>query len=254
MEGRLNLPSTKTVKVLFARAGNRCAYPGCPSPLVESNDCVTGEICHIRALHIGGPRFDKSQTDSQRNHAENLILMCSRHHKIVDDDPQTYSVDALVAMKREVEAFPNAEITPSISRKAELLYQHFIHVQGDLRIDAIHAHTVTIKSPKQARPKITLSPEVIGGNPDHRAYLKYLIDRYHEFASGQSGREFKFAVVYRGIKNRFKATWEHIPISRFEEVVRFMHEKIDGTIVGRLRKSKSQSSYEPFDRFLRDHR
>jgi len=221
---------------------------------VEGNDCVGGEICHIKALHRGGLRYDQSQTDAQRNAAANLILMCGRHHKVVDDDPQSYPVSILIALKREIEGSEDTEITLNISRQAMLLREHSIRVQGDLRIDTIQAHTVTIRASRQARPKIFLSPDVIGGSPNHRAYLKYLIDRYQEFAKRQTDRTFKFPAVYASIKNRFKATWEHIPISRFEEVAQFMHVKIDGTLIGRLQKSQSKSSYEQFDKFLSEDR
>lgn len=180
--------------------------------------------------------------------------MCGRHHKVVDDDPQSYPVHILIALKREIEGSEDTEITPNIGRQAMLLREHSIRVQGDLRINTIQAHTVTIRASRQARPKILLSPDVIGGSPNHRAYLKYLIDRYQEFAKRQTDRSFKFPAVYASIKDRFKATWEHIPISRFEEVEQFMHAKIDGTLIGRLQKSQSKSSYEQFDKFLRDHR
>jgi hypothetical protein len=48
-------PSLVTVKRLFARSQNRCAFTGCDFPIVEESDTVTGIICHINARSPGGP-------------------------------------------------------------------------------------------------------------------------------------------------------------------------------------------------------
>ncbi len=81
-------PAEQTVKRLFALSGNICAYPGCEVPIVERNGVVTGEICHIKARKPGGPRFDAIQSEKDRHEFGNLILLCGRHHKIVDAHPQ----------------------------------------------------------------------------------------------------------------------------------------------------------------------
>ena len=87
----MTLPTSATVRGLYARSGNRCAYPECFAPLVEDNDIITGEVCHIKARRAGGPRYDERQTEKERNSLANLILLCSRHHKIVDSEPNKYT-------------------------------------------------------------------------------------------------------------------------------------------------------------------
>lgn len=93
-------PSEKTIKRLFALSGNLCAFPECSLPIVESSGTITGEICHIRAQNDGGPRFDKAQMDKERHGFGNLVLLCRRHHKIVDAEPDIFSVEALEDIKR----------------------------------------------------------------------------------------------------------------------------------------------------------
>ncbi len=80
----MSRPTEKTVRRLFAMSGNVCAFPECSSPLVEPIGTITGEICHIRARKPGGPRFDSSQSPTDRHAYKNLILLCGQHHKIVD--------------------------------------------------------------------------------------------------------------------------------------------------------------------------
>ncbi len=93
-------PSVKTARRLYAVSGNLCAFPNCPTPIVDpASGVIIAEICHIRAYSPGGPRYGDSLPEDQRNEFENLILLCSVHHKIIDSDPGTYSVERLQEMK-----------------------------------------------------------------------------------------------------------------------------------------------------------
>jgi hypothetical protein len=223
--------------------------------LIEKNDIVTGQVCHIRARSNRGPRYDPKQTDVERSAPANLILLCSRHHKIVDDLPETYTVDLLCAMKRERESTGDVAITPEISRLAGLLQMELvINIEGDFSVSTIRAEQVTIRSSKTTRFRTVLPEDVIGASSSHRTYLKYLIDRYNEFAKEQKGRDFSFAVVYRSIKHEFKADWEWIPLSRFQDAVLFMQTKIDHTLIGRQRKRQDKASYEEFNNYSAVHR
>src|SRR6185437_2919073 len=98
-------PSRPTQKRLFALSGNRCAFPDCPTPLTDRTPTgsVVGEVCHIKGEKPTAPRYDKNQSDEARHGFENLILLCNVHHKIVDDNVEEYSVDALTAMKERHE-------------------------------------------------------------------------------------------------------------------------------------------------------
>lgn len=96
----------KTHKMLWGRAGNRCAI--CKKELVmdatETDDAsIIGEECHIVAKSSDGPRGESDLTEVQRDKYANLILLCNIHHKVIDDQPATFSVDALMALKAEHE-------------------------------------------------------------------------------------------------------------------------------------------------------
>ena len=89
----------ETYRVLYARSGNKCAFPSCCTPIFEDNNQLTGECCHIEAYSEGGPRFNASLSDDDKNSYDNLILMCSRHHKIIDGNPDDYPVEYLKSIK-----------------------------------------------------------------------------------------------------------------------------------------------------------
>lgn len=97
-------PSRPTVKRLFALSGNRCAFLGCTTPLVDRDTgTVVGEVCHIKGEKPAAPRFDNSQDNKSRHSFDNLILLCNIHHKVIDDNEHEYTVDHLLKMKEQHE-------------------------------------------------------------------------------------------------------------------------------------------------------
>lgn len=101
--------SNEVMRLLYAHSGNRCAYPGCTNPIFEEDGQLTGECCHIKAYSPGGPRYDALQTDEERNGVDNLILMCSRHHTIVDKNVNEYTAEVLQEYKRNHEELYSAD-------------------------------------------------------------------------------------------------------------------------------------------------
>ncbi len=96
----------KDLRVLFTQSGNLCAFPGCTSRLVESetptDDAVNvNDIAHIVADSRQGPRGHVKMTEEARNHHSNLLLFCTKHHRIVDTQPRTYSVPVLQQIKKD---------------------------------------------------------------------------------------------------------------------------------------------------------
>ena len=64
---------------------NKCYNPKCNAPLVSlDNTTNLGNVAHICAASVQGPRFDPNMSDDERRHFDNLILLCSDCHKIVD--------------------------------------------------------------------------------------------------------------------------------------------------------------------------
>ena len=99
--------SVQNRKILWGRSGNRCAFPGCNQELHQvigqCGSTVIGEECHIEAQSGKGPRFNRTLTEKQINSFENLILFCPTHHRIVDENPEEYTVDTLKKMKGDHE-------------------------------------------------------------------------------------------------------------------------------------------------------
>lgn len=97
-------PKTSTLKALFAKSGNQCAFPECDHPLVDDSDHVFADVCHIEASAPHGPRYNSAQTDEERQSHDNLILLCPNHHKRIDLDVQSFTVEKLKEMREEHES------------------------------------------------------------------------------------------------------------------------------------------------------
>src|SRR5438067_1695875 len=94
---QVSIPEAEQRK-LFARSGNRCAFSDCRRLLTADGSppdrtVVLGEMAHIVAERLQGPRGNSPMPLSERNRAENLVLLCNNHHQLVDSQPQTYAVE-----------------------------------------------------------------------------------------------------------------------------------------------------------------
>jgi hypothetical protein len=92
----------RTRKILWGRSGNLCAY--CRRVLVEdgdelSDESVVGDECHMIGEKPGAARGHIGIGRDDLDEYDNLVLRCKVHHKLVDDQPETYSVDRLREMK-----------------------------------------------------------------------------------------------------------------------------------------------------------
>jgi hypothetical protein len=94
----------RTRKILWVKAGGRCSM--CHEQLVtdamddDDDPSVFGEECHIIAQSPGGPRAAKfADIDGY----DNLISLCRKHHKQVDDQRSYFTVERLRNIKREHE-------------------------------------------------------------------------------------------------------------------------------------------------------
>ena len=98
----------KDIKLLWGRSGNRCAICKIELSPESSSDRphVIGEMAHIVGRKADGdksPRSDSPLTEKDREKYANMILLCRNHHKIVDDDPETYPIEVLHQIKAEHE-------------------------------------------------------------------------------------------------------------------------------------------------------
>ena len=96
-------PKADTIRAIFARSGNQCAFPGCTHPLINDRNQFIGQVCQIEAALPEGERYNPDQNDEERRSYENLLLLCYPHH-IETNDVALYTVEMLRRFKRDHEA------------------------------------------------------------------------------------------------------------------------------------------------------
>jgi len=156
---------------LFAHSGNRCAFPRCAATLVDG-ETVTGKICHIKGARPGSARYDPCQGADDRHGFDNLILLCGRHHDVIDDDEEAYTVERLVKMKADHEKRAS-DVAPDFAEHAVqlLINQPVISVN---QTGGVTAHNVFVT---EAPPK------------DETAERQQVLDRIGEFHRQRTKRQ-----------------------------------------------------------------
>lgn len=91
----------KTRKILWSKSGNRCAI--CKRQLVQKlpivdDNFIIGEECHIISSKADGPRGQLGNLKDFDTY-ENLILLCANDHKLVDEFPETFTVEIIKNIK-----------------------------------------------------------------------------------------------------------------------------------------------------------
>lgn len=104
----------KTRKILWGRSGNRCAI--CRRELLVdktdlNSESVVGDECHIVSEKPMGPRSNSLFPAEGIDDPENLVLLCRVHHKMVDDQCQTYDAELLRSIKEKHERWVSSTLT-----------------------------------------------------------------------------------------------------------------------------------------------
>lgn len=97
----------KIERSLWGISAGRCEFEGCnyflginPITMETGN---YGEKAHIEAVSNGGARYREVMDVAELNSTDNLMLMCAKCHKTIDDNPDMYPVERLQEMKRNHE-------------------------------------------------------------------------------------------------------------------------------------------------------
>jgi hypothetical protein len=89
--------------LLVAQSGGRCEFDGCNEYLFEHPVTLTegnfSQFAHIVAFSPDGPRGRSGRRPNAIHSLDNLMLLCPRCHKLVDDNEGDFPRDALVRQK-----------------------------------------------------------------------------------------------------------------------------------------------------------
>ena len=100
-----HIPDTVRLQ-LWVRSAGRCEFAGCNQPVWHNgltlSDGNFSQVAHIIAASPDGPRGSTDSEDLQIEYS-NLMLLCLRCHKEIDNNPQRYPADLLRKWKQQHE-------------------------------------------------------------------------------------------------------------------------------------------------------
>jgi hypothetical protein len=103
--GRGRKISVDTERQLWSASAGYCERPECLTYLFHAGDngrvVTLGQLAHIVAASVGGPRADLDAEEQQLVAFDNLILLCPTCHYIVDHAEEEHPVNVLARWKRE---------------------------------------------------------------------------------------------------------------------------------------------------------
>lgn len=97
-------PNAHTKRRLFAASAGYCQNPNCLTELfvdTDKNSFHIAEMAHIFAAQDDGPRPKPKLSKEERGAFENLIMLCSNCHTMVDKAPDTFPDQLILQWKRE---------------------------------------------------------------------------------------------------------------------------------------------------------
>ena len=56
---------------------------------------MVGQYCHIEGENSQSARYNPNQSEPDRNHPHNCVMLCANCHSIVDKDALTYTVEII---------------------------------------------------------------------------------------------------------------------------------------------------------------
>lgn len=99
--------SASTKNLIWGMAAGRCAFSDCNLKCISheerNNSKPLCQVAHICALGKKGARFNKALSKDIVNSPENLLLLCSHHHTLIDKEKNIYTVDKLKKIKEDHE-------------------------------------------------------------------------------------------------------------------------------------------------------
>ena len=186
-------PRQKTIKRIFAVSGNKCYFPNCNTPLVDKGiGTVIGEICHIKGKKSESTRYDPYQSDEERHGFDNLVLMCPLHHKVIDDDSDSYTVSRLKEIKVEHEKIHAGGMEPS----DEIVNQFILNHTNQQKWQEFY-NRMANTDPKHLGIDVQYLLNNKINESDFEEVLKMNVGANHKYLKIYSNEEWYFSLINR---------------------------------------------------------
>ena len=225
----------KSMKILWANAAGRCAFPGCQCRLCTNEAAkaapyTVGEMAHICGEKPGASRYDASQSDKQRDDYANLILLCPNHHTLIDK-PETlkkYPVEVLHQMKVDHERYVDGRLEVRIFQTKQEVAAYvypLLKENHDVFVSFGPRSEIARKNPQSDAHGVWISERLSTIIPNNRKIVQVTDGNRRLFTAAEQAIVKTFSLHARSYEG-----WVTDDVS-YEGVVRFP-EEFDKLIAG----------------------
>lgn len=215
-----NIPELQK-KILGWRCGNRCAISECRKELIidrteYDNESIIGEMAHIKGEKQGSARYDSNMTDVERNSHQNLLILCRDHHKMIDDQPNTYTIEKLYKIKNLHESWIKESTAKQIMditfAELNIITKYLVSNKP------IPSDSFTIISPRDKIKKNGLSSEIERLITMGITQVKQVTDFIDKIPDIEFGDRLKqgFVVEYERLRNENKIAGDDLFYGLFD--------------------------------------
>lgn len=201
--------------------------------------CGNTDVGHFEIHHI--------DENPSNNEISNLLLLCPTcHSKITKQD---ITAEEVKSKKASLDLRNRDKVSPA-NDSTQIVKFH-----GPVE-NAIVGNKNRVIIRNSSRKVVSKYPEGSIGSDNLKAnYVSYLITKYHEFQEYQIGKgNMNYAIFPSKLKSLFKIgksrTINNVPLERFEELTKYIQDRVDGTKLGRIRKKRNQKNYSMFEEYV----
>lgn len=221
-------PPSMLTKRVFQEAAACCAF------------CHESDVAALEIHHI--------DENPANNVLENLLLVCSTCHSKITHG--SISPAAVLTQKRVIQLQAKSHLNTEPERAQNVTVTQTQNT-------GIIANIVNFKGKRP--PKMNYPSDSIGADTIKKSYIDYLYGRYIDyrkadvsFGAFAHSKRFHPGELHRTIQTKFKARTFYIHVARFDELVDYMHGRIDQTILGKRNRKQGTPNYDMFSEYKRE--
>ena len=222
---RIKIPKESKIRAeLQQQVGSTCPF------------CDNTDVGHFEIHHIN--------ENPANNEISNLLLLCPNcHSKITKGD-----IGHVEVLKKKILLMHN----PIIAKPSGNKVVNFNDRVGNAIVG--DNNSISIKQSKTVKQKYPNG--CIGFDTVKANYVAHLIKRYNEYKEYEVGKgNMNYAVFSAQLKKQFKIgptrTLYNLPIVRFEELVTYIHSRINSTKLAKVR-GRGHKNYSTFDEYVKE--
>ncbi len=217
------------MKILWSRAAGLCSFPDCREILVrfskaENGLYQIGEMAHLIARSIKGPRGEGPLALDARDSYENHILLCPTCHTEIDKNAGDYPPDRLTTFKLQHEHWVAETLLANLGKKIGFLkfYADLLaRMERALQLDQwswLIDHLWRDLAPSSAIESVTTVRSILlqtiwpGSKPKVEEAFKSVLQSWSDYCEN-----FESACQYRNLDPSFMVSDHIFPEMSFEE-------------------------------------